>query len=90
MTVLLDTGSMVSTMAQSLCKRLGLIIQPLNRLLSIKGAGGHQVPYLGYVEIQLYSMEIQLKEFPALMLIVPDTAYHQRIPVLLGTNVLHI
>ena len=48
-----DTGSMVSTMAESLCKRLGLIIRPLNRLLSIEGAGGHQVPYLGYVEVQL-------------------------------------
>ena len=87
LTVLLDTGSIISTMAESLCKRLGLIIEPLNRLLSIEGVGGHAVPYLGYVEVQLHSMEIQRQEFPPIMPVVPDTAYHQWVPVMLGTNV---
>ena len=68
LTVLLDTGSMVSTMAESLCRSMGLTIQPLDRILSIEGAGGHQVPYLGYVEVHLHSQEIELEEFPALIM----------------------
>ena len=85
---LLDTGSMVSTMAVSLCTSLNLTVQPLDNVLSIEGAGGHKVPYLGLVEVAIQSPEILLGEFPVLMLVVPDTEYHKRVPVLLGTNIL--
>ena len=85
---LLDTGSMVSTMAASLCTSLGLTVQPLDNVLSIEGTGGHQVPYLGLVEVAIQSPKILLGEFPVLMLFVPDTEYHKRVLVLLGTNIL--
>ena len=85
---LLDTGSMVSTIAVSLCTSLNLTVQLLDNVLSIEGAGGHKVPYLGLVEVAIQSPEILLGEFPVLMLVVPDTEYHKRVPVLLGTNIL--
>ena len=47
---LLDTGSMVSTLSHSFCKRLQLAINPLHDLIRVEGAGGHQLQYLGYVE----------------------------------------
>ena len=44
-TALLDTGSMVSTMASSWCHSLGLQIRSLNNLLTVQSAGGHTIPY---------------------------------------------
>ena len=80
---LLDTGSMVSTIAASLQATLGL-----DRMLTVEGAGGHQLPYLGYVEVDLYLKEMEEPVQRVIMLVVPDTAYHQHVPVLIGTNVL--
>ena len=85
---LLDTGSMVSTMAVSLQSTLGLEVHKLDRMLTVEGAGGHQLPYLGYVEVDLYLKEMEEPVQRVIMLVVPDTAYHQRVPVLIGTNVL--
>ena len=44
-TALLGTGSMLSTIAQSLCKSLGLEAQPLDGILKLVGVGGHPLPY---------------------------------------------
>ena len=79
---------MVSTMAVSLQSTLGLEMHKLDRMLTVEGAGGHQLPYLGYVEVDLYLKEMEEPVQRAIMLVVPDTAYHQRVPVLIGTNVL--
>lgn len=50
---LLDTGSQVTTVAQSfynncLCDQP---IHPIDQLLAVEGANGQLVPYLGYVEV---------------------------------------
>ena len=79
---------MVSTMAASLSTSLDLPVQPLDNVLSLEGAGGHKVPYLGLVEVAIQSPEISIGEFSVLMLVVPDTEYHKRVLVLLGTNIL--
>ena len=47
MIALLDTGSMVSTMSASLSESLDLNVQPLEHLLTVEGAGGHKLSYLG-------------------------------------------
>ncbi len=85
-TALLDTGSMVSTISAGLAQELQLEVAPLEGLLRVEGAGGHSLQYLGYVEART-----ELPGFApldALFLVMPDTAYHGRVPVLLGTNVL--
>ena len=85
---LLDTGSMVSTMSHSLCSVLNLPIQPLDQVFKIKGAGGHEIPYLGVVETTVSCSSADATCVPVVLLVVPDTEYHSRVPVLLGTNVL--
>ena len=88
-TALLDTGSMVSTISASLCAELQMSIQTLDEVFCVKGAGGHDIPYLGVVEVRIGCQNLQVDGFPALMLVMPDTQYHSRVPVLLGTNVLN-
>ena len=52
-TALLDTGAMVSTLSHSLCKDLGLEIEPLGNLVQVEGGGGHTLQYLGYTEARI-------------------------------------
>ena len=89
-TALLDTGSNVSTIAESKFMELfpDTPIQSLDEFkLDIEGAGGHQLPYSGYFESEVSVAGFSGK-VSCLVLIVPDTRYAQRVPVLLGTNVL--
>ena len=56
--------------------------------LKLRGWGGVEAPYLGYTECRLEIPEIKGFNEDVLMLVVNDTEYGARIPVLLGT--LHI
>ena len=76
-------------------------MNPVESLLRVVGAAGQGVPFLGYVDIEvdvpfLGYVEV---EFPAeeaglcscsqaLVLVVPDNAYNQRVPLVIGTNIL--
>ena len=85
---LLDTGSMVSTVSQSLVSELNLNIQPLNQLLRVENAGGHQLQYLGFIEASTYFPDLTVGSVDVLFLVVPDTKFHAKVPVIIGTNVL--
>ena len=50
---LLDSGSMVSTISESWVKELGLPLFPLEPLMPIQQAGGTDLDYLGYSEVNL-------------------------------------
>lgn len=89
-TALLDTGSMVSTMAASLASKLDLEVMPIDGLLKVEGAGGHTLQYQGYVEATTGFPGLQDDTLDALYLVVPDTHYHERVPVLVGTNILDL
>ena len=56
--------------------------------MQIEGSGGLEVPYLGYVEVQLKIPEVKAFDQDVLLLIVPDSAHTQYTPISLGT--LHI
>ena len=56
--------------------------------MQIEGSGGLEVPYLGYVEVQLKIPEVEAFDQDMLLLIVPDSAHTQYTPITLGT--LHI
>ena len=90
---LVDTGSQVTTVSKSFhTKHLSSNpIKPISNLLQVQGAGGATVPFLGYIEVQI-SFPFQLRNEPAsywaLALVVPDTAYHANVPLLVGTNVI--
>ncbi len=47
---LLDSGSMISTISESLTAKLGLDVHPVQEQLSVEGVGGYKLDYLGYVE----------------------------------------
>ena len=89
---LIDSGSQVSIMTESLYKKYFSHL-PLHNVstLTVMGAGGNIVPYLGYIAVDL---SLPKATFGAdmspsvLMLICQDNALSKKIPVILGTNVL--
>ena len=85
---LIDSGSMVSQITLSLAKRLQLQIHQLKTLIPMEGAGGVEVPYIGYIEACLKIPEISAFEEDCLFLVVPDHWYGYCVPVTVGT--LHI
>jgi hypothetical protein len=91
-TVLLDGGSEVSTISEQWCKDRGLEVQSLDEFtISLEASDGHALPYSGVVEIRVdFPASLSDKSMNALFLVVPTTQYHQRVPGLLGTNILNI
>ena len=69
---------------------LKLSIQFLDKVFSIKGAGGHEIPYFGVVKAVIPSAKENMASAPVILLVVTDTEYHCWVPVLLGTNVLSL
>ncbi len=87
---LLDTGSTVSTISSSFYHEnfAEITLQPLDEILHIECAGGSLLPYAGFIETSVQVPELGGGETEFLMLVVPDTQYSEKIPVVLGTNVL--
>ena len=85
---LLDLGSQLSSISLTWVKKLNLEPKQLQSILQIEGLGGLEVPYLGYVEVQLELPEVKAFNHDVLLLIVPDSAHLQYTPVTLVT--LHI
>ena len=85
---LLDTGSQVSTLAESFYRKhfIHLSLEDCSSLLRIEGAGGHTIPYLGYFVAMVQLNGTAAVDVP--VLVVQDTEYHSSVPFLLGTNVL--
>ena len=89
---LLDTGSCVSVVSKSFVDKhlLEIAIEDIGQMLSIECADGNQLPYIGYIEadleIPLGIPGSDLKR--SLLLVIPDTPYSEKTPIILGTNVL--
>ena len=91
-TEVLDTGSCVSSIGKSFYdqKLNHLPLLPVTDILKIECADGKRLPYLGYIKAALSSPGIpQCQELFCLLLVVPDTDYNRRVPVLIGTNILN-
>ena len=85
---LIDSGAQISQLTESLVKLLGLKMRTLSKILPLDGAGGIDVPYLCYVEAHLSFPEIKSFDEDCLFLVMPDHAYGDRVPVVIG--MLHI
>ena len=85
---LIDTGSMVSTMSHDFWKANMTedTLKPLDSLLTLNNASGDEIPYLGFVDVVLQVPGAESATFP--LLVVRDTPYNVRVPLLIGTNVL--
>lgn len=91
---LLDSGSQVTTIPKSFYDQnlSHLPIESLHELLEIEAANGQDVPYLGYIEVNVTFPKSALGveiEVPTLALIVPDMRSTSS-SVLIGTNTLDI
>jgi hypothetical protein len=65
-----------------------LPLYPLSNLLEISNANGSLLPYYGYVEVSVgcsFTDDI----IKVALLVVPNTGYNSKIPILVGTNILH-
>jgi len=66
-------------------------IFPIQDLLDIEGAGGQEVPYLGYIQVNINFPEHimgKLLEILTLALVMPDHRTNMDVPLLIGTNTL--
>ena len=88
MKALIDSGAQVSQITVGLARRMGLKIKPLRRLLKLEGAGGASVKYMGYVKATLNIPEIRAFNHPCLFLVLRDSDYGNKCPIIIGT--LHI
>ena len=85
---LLDSGSMISQITNSLAKVLKLPIKQLKTLIPMEGLVGITIPYLGYVEATLNIPEVKAFQEDYLFLVVNDHTYGKCVPITIGT--LHI
>ena len=87
-TVLLDTGSQVSTITDEFVAKHPLLrSQKLQHTsVSIQGAGGQPVPHSGFIRVDLNVLGQPMQKVP--VFVVPATEFQRRVPGLLGTNVL--
>ncbi|KAL7874154.1 hypothetical protein SRHO_G00051240 [Serrasalmus rhombeus] len=91
---LLDTGSQVTTISASFYKN-NLTEHPIQPIdcMTVEGANGQDVPYLGYVPISLKFPKDFVETEPevsTLALVVPDLCVNCDLPVLIGTNALDV
>ena len=64
-------------------------LRPVDGLVKVVGAAGQIVPVLGYIERNICLEDSGTAQtFPTLVLVVPDNDYNQRVPVIIGTNVI--
>ena len=85
---LVNSGSQISTMTETLAKLMGLKVKSLKNILEIEGTGGIQVKYKGYIEAVLGVLQIRNFEEPCLFVVVSDSEYGKTVPIQIG--MLHI
>lgn len=90
---LLYSGSQVTTISKSFYEShlSHQPIFPIQDLLDIEGAGGQEVPYLGYVQVNIHFPEDIMgkpEKVDTLALVVPDHRTNMEVPLLIGTNTL--
>lgn len=91
-TALLDTGSCISSLGNSFYQEhlSHLPLKPISDLLKVECADGQNLPYTGYIETNITCPGIpKCSEQCCLLLIVPDTNYNLKVPLLIGTNILN-
>lgn len=85
----MNSGSQVKSFHKAHLSHLP--IQPINALLEIEGAGGQNVPYLGYIQAHItfpQNMAGKEQQLAVLVLVVPECHFNSEIPLLIGTNAL--
>ncbi|XP_062606710.1 uncharacterized protein LOC134268467 [Saccostrea cucullata] len=87
---LIDTGSTISTMSKKfyLDYFQHVPIEDIGALINIECADGKHLPYEGCIAVDLQIQDMD-NPVPSILLIIPDSPYNLKVPVLLGTNILN-
>ena len=85
---LIDSIAQVFSVSSHFCKGLALEIQPLSQLLELEGTGGSAIPYLGFVEVNLWMPGIQCYNGDVLLLVIPTMTYSKMVPVMVGSKII--
>ena len=86
---LINSSAMISMMSKVYYDENGYKIQPLDWLVPIAGSTGADVPYLGYVEVQMWIPGISSFDQDVLMLIShTTTCYHKREPLQVSSQII--
>ena len=83
----MDSGAQCSSITLGVVKESKLDLHPLDTL-QLRGWGGVEVGYLGYTECTLEIPKVKGFKQDVLLLVVNNSEYEVRVPILLGT--LHI
>jgi transposase InsO family protein len=89
--ILLDSGATVSTVVRSYYDKhfSHIPIVPIGDVLQVEVAGGHTLPYVGYVQVNIVPDVLSLQNvITGMLLVVDDTEYGKSVPVVIGTNIL--
>lgn len=83
----LDSGSQVTTVSEHLFDSLNPK-PPTAEIeeLVLKGPDGRSISYLKCIVVTIAAGLFPDKEVDALALVVPTTAYHAEVPIVIGTN----
>ena len=76
---LIDTGSMISSISETFYRdylKDKYPMQDINSLLQVEGAGGHQLHYIGYADIEISIPDKLSSPLWVPILIAPDTSYN--------------
>ncbi|CAG2235507.1 unnamed protein product [Mytilus edulis] len=90
---LIDSGSMISTVSDHVLKLMKPVpeVKDLDDFeLSVSVAGGSKLPYIGYVEVEVQIPFLPGESFYVPMLVVPRSDYTNKVPVIVGTNILRL
>ena len=88
---LVDSGSMVTSVGEDFYHRHlqdKYPLQELSDLLYVEGAGGHMLEYRGYLEVDIAVPGHGDSPLWVPVLVASSTTYNQRVPMIIGTNVL--
>ena len=90
---LIDSGSIITTVSDHVLKLMKPVpvVKDLDEFeLSASVAGGSKLPYIGYAEVEVQIPFLQGESFYVPMLVEPMSDYTEKVPVIVGTNILRL
>ena len=86
---LLDTGAQITALTEQAANHMGLRISPLKGVnLKVESITGDYVNPTGMTEFWIQRPDLPGEEWPCAAIVVPETKYTKRVPLILGTNTL--
>ena len=88
---LLDSGSQVTTVSEEFYNSLDPRPPTADsEEIDLKGPDGRSIPYIQCIEVTVGASFLPGQEIETLALVVPTTAYHAQVPIIIGTNVIRV